>query len=72
MRIKSLRAVAALALAFGILGSSNSGAVRPVPVAESDSLVTPVWTPLASLPRTGLSACITLKPPVGFFEFNSH
>jgi hypothetical protein len=28
------------------------------------------WTPLASLPRTGLSACTTLKPPVGFFESN--
>ena len=26
------------------------------------------WTPLASLPRTGLSACTTLKPPVGFLN----
>src|SRR5437867_4205333 len=46
MRFGSVRAVAALALAFGILGSSNSGAVRPEPVAEGAGLVTPVWTPL--------------------------
>jgi len=46
MRLGSNRAVVALALAFGILGSSNSGAVRPEPVAEGADLITPVWTPL--------------------------
>src|SRR5712691_4942099 len=46
MRFGSVRAVAALALAFGILGSSNSGAVRPEAVGDGSSLVTPVWTPL--------------------------
>jgi minor extracellular serine protease Vpr len=46
MRFASVRAVEALALAFGILGSSSSGAVRPEPVADSEGLVTPVWTPL--------------------------
>src|SRR5712672_327273 len=45
MRFGSVRAVAALALAFGILGSSNSGAVRPEAVSDGASLVTPVWTP---------------------------
>src|SRR5882724_3903604 len=42
----SIRALGALALLFGVLGSSNSGAVRPEPVAEDADLVTPVWTPL--------------------------
>src|SRR5207247_1493231 len=46
MRFGSIRAVAALAFLFGILGSPNSGAVRPEPVAEGAGLVTPVWTPL--------------------------
>src|SRR5258708_9695587 len=46
MRFGSVRAVAALALAFGILGSSNSGAVRPEAVSDGSSLVTPVFTPL--------------------------
>src|SRR5712691_5752145 len=46
MRFGSVRAVAALALAFGILGSSNSGAVRPEAVSDGASLVTPVWMPL--------------------------
>src|SRR2546422_3605825 len=46
MRFGSVRAVAALALAFGVLGSSDLGAVRPEPVAEDAGLVTPVWTPL--------------------------
>jgi subtilisin family serine protease len=46
MRFGSIRALGALALLFGILGSFNSGAVRPEPVADSESLVTPVWTPL--------------------------
>ena len=46
MRFGSVRAVAALALAFGILGSSNSGAVRPEAVGDGASLVTPVFTPL--------------------------
>src|SRR6267154_1710703 len=46
MRFGSVRAVAALALAFGILGSSNSGAVRPEAVSDGATLVTPVWTPL--------------------------
>jgi len=46
MRFGSVRAVAALALAFGILESSNSGAVRPEAVSDGASLVTPVFTPL--------------------------
>jgi subtilisin family serine protease len=46
MRLGSNRAVAALALVFGVLGSSNLGAVRPEPLAEDAGLVTPVWTPL--------------------------
>src|SRR5258707_1386668 len=47
MRFGSIRAVAALALvAFGTLGSSHSGAVRPEAGAEGTGLVTPVWTPL--------------------------
>src|SRR2546422_715030 len=46
MRFGSNRAVAALALVFGVLGSSNLGAVRPGPVAEDAGLVTPVWMPL--------------------------
>jgi len=46
MRLGSNRAVAALALVFGVLGSSDLGAVRPEPVAEDAGLVTPVWMPL--------------------------
>src|SRR5467141_2051761 len=46
MRLGSNRAVAALAMVFGVLGSSNLGAVRPEPVAEDAGLVTPVWMPL--------------------------
>jgi subtilisin family serine protease len=47
MRFGSIRAVAALSLVvFGILGSSNSGAVRPEAVSDGASLVTPAWTPL--------------------------
>jgi subtilisin family serine protease len=46
MRFRSIRAAAALALLFGILGSSNSGAVRPEAVGDGASLVTPVFTPL--------------------------
>src|SRR5213596_2235481 len=46
MRFGSIRAVGALAFLFGILGSSNSGAVRPEAVGDGSSLVTPVWTPL--------------------------
>jgi minor extracellular serine protease Vpr len=47
MRFGSIRAAAGLALlSFGILGSSNSGAVRPEAVGDGSSLVTPVWTPL--------------------------
>jgi subtilisin family serine protease len=47
MQSGSVRAVAALALlVFGILGSSNSGAARPEPVADDTRLITPVWTPL--------------------------
>ena len=46
MRFGSVRAVAALALVFGILESSNSGAVRPEAVSDGASLVTPVFTPL--------------------------
>src|SRR5881396_3239673 len=46
MRLGSNRTVAALAMVFGVLGSSDLGAVRPEPVAEDAGLVTPVWTPL--------------------------
>src|SRR5947199_4122094 len=46
MRLGSNRAVAALAMVFGVLGSSDLGAVRPEPVAEDAGLVTPVWMPL--------------------------
>jgi len=47
MRFGSIRAVAVLALvSFGVLGSSNSGAVRPEAVSDGATLVTPVWTPL--------------------------
>src|SRR3989475_1368071 len=46
MRLGSNRAVAALAMVFGVLGSSNLGAVRPEPVAEDSGLITPVWVPL--------------------------
>jgi len=46
MRLGSNRAVAALALVFGVLGSFNLGAVRPEPVAEDAGLITPVWMPL--------------------------
>src|SRR5437870_13296264 len=46
MRLGSNRAVAALAMVFGVVGSSNLGAVRPGVVAEDAGLVTPVWTPL--------------------------
>src|SRR5580765_2267224 len=47
MRSGSIRAVAGLSLVtFGILGSSNSGAVRPEAVSDGTNLVTPVWTPL--------------------------
>src|SRR5256885_4667226 len=47
MRFGSIRAVAGFALVvFGILGSSNSGAVRPEAVGDGSSLVTPVWMPL--------------------------
>src|SRR3989454_929494 len=55
-RFGSNRAVVALALAFGILGSSTSGAVRPEPVAEGADLITPVWTPLgvSQAPVTGV------------------
>ena len=42
----SIRALGALALLFGVLGSSNSGAVRPEPVGEGTDLIAPVWTPL--------------------------
>src|SRR2546427_674960 len=45
MRLGSNRAVAALAMVFGVLGSSNLGAVRPEPVAEDSGLITPVWVP---------------------------
>src|SRR5437762_2585808 len=46
MRLGSNRTVAALAMVFGVLGSSNLGAVRPEPVAEDAGLITPVWVPL--------------------------
>src|SRR5216117_2099207 len=46
MRLGSNRAVAALAMVFGVLGSSDLGAVRPEPVAEDAGLITPVWVPL--------------------------
>src|SRR2546427_13053603 len=46
MRLGSNRAVAVLAMVFGVLGSSDLGAVRPEPVAEDAGLITPVWVPL--------------------------
>ena len=46
MRLGSNRAVAALALVFGVLGSSDLGAVRPEPVGEGTDLIAPAWTPL--------------------------
>jgi subtilisin family serine protease len=59
MRFASVRALAALALLFSILGSSNSGAARPEPVADSESLVTPVWTPLG-LSRAPVTVVVQL------------
>jgi subtilisin family serine protease len=46
MQFTSTRVAAALALAFGILGSSTSHAVRPVPLSEGTDTFTPAWTPL--------------------------
>src|SRR2546428_5496985 len=46
MRLGSNRAAAALAMVFGVRGSSTLGAVRPEPVAEGADLITPVWVPL--------------------------
>jgi minor extracellular serine protease Vpr len=46
MQLTSTRVAAALALAFGILGSSTSHAVRPVPISEGTETFTPAWTPL--------------------------
>lgn len=46
MRFTPTRAAAALALAFGILGSSNTEAVRPEPFEGAADAITPRWTPL--------------------------
>ena len=46
MQFTSTRVAASLALAFGILGSSTSHAVRPVPLSGGTQAVTPVWKPL--------------------------
>jgi minor extracellular serine protease Vpr len=46
MRFGSNCAVAAFALVVSVLGISNSGAVRPEPVAEGADLITPVRKPL--------------------------
>ena len=54
MQFTSTRVAASLALAFGILGSSASHAIRPVPVSEGTDTFKPVWVPLgvASRPVT--------------------
>jgi minor extracellular serine protease Vpr len=60
MRFGSIRAAAGLAfLSFGILGSSNSGAVRPEAVGDGASLVTPVWTPLG-VSKTAVTVVVQL------------
>jgi minor extracellular serine protease Vpr len=46
MRFTPTRAAAALALAFGILGSSSTEAVRPEPFDAAADAITPKWTPL--------------------------
>ena len=46
MRFTPTRAAAALALAFGILGSSNTQAVRPEPFEGAADAITPKWVPL--------------------------
>ena len=46
MRFTPTRAAAALALALGILGSSNTEAVRPAPFEGAADAITPRWTPL--------------------------
>jgi subtilisin family serine protease len=46
MRFTPTRAAAALALAFGILGSSNTEAVRPQPFEGAADAITPKWVPL--------------------------
>ena len=46
MQFTSTRVAAALALAFGILGSTTSHAVRPTPISEGTETFKPVWTPL--------------------------
>jgi minor extracellular serine protease Vpr len=46
MRFTPTRAAAALALAFGILGSSNSNAVQPQPFEGAADNIRPAWTPL--------------------------
>src|SRR5690349_20240479 len=46
MSLKQTRGAAALALVVGILGSSNSIAVLPAPVADEAQAVKPAWTPL--------------------------
>src|SRR5438874_1131896 len=54
MRLGSNRAVAALALVFGVLGSSDLGAVRPEPVAEDAGLGIPIIGPPAVWQSMGL------------------
>jgi minor extracellular serine protease Vpr len=46
MRFTPTRTFAALALIFGALTATNTGAVRPQPVADGTKLVTPAWTPV--------------------------
>src|SRR5256885_15574081 len=45
MKFRSSRVAAALAAAFTIIGSTNSNAARPEPLADEPQLVTPAWTP---------------------------
>ena len=46
MQFTLTRAAAALALAFGILGGSNTNAVQPQPFEGAADGIKPVWTPL--------------------------
>ncbi len=46
MQFTPTRTFTALALIFGALTATNTGAVRPVPVADGTKLITPAWTPV--------------------------
>ncbi len=46
MRFRPTRTFAALALVFGALAATNTGAVRPEAIADGTNLITPAWTPV--------------------------